>query len=108
MASADFSAAIRLEPAYAGSYRNRGLAAAQQGDWDQAMADYDAAIRLEPDLAETYHLRGTAYQQTGQAAKAAADFRKAQELTRSAPSPTAGQTRCSPRSARSSNPACSK
>ena len=46
-----FSEAIRLDPAYANAYCNRGTVYFTQGDLPRALADFNKAIELEPTLA---------------------------------------------------------
>ena len=50
----DYDEAIRLEPDYATTYHNRGLAKDALGQYEAAIADYDEAIRLNPDYATVY------------------------------------------------------
>ncbi len=47
-AKADFGKAIKLEPAYANAWYNRGLALERQNVLDSAAANYQMAITLEP------------------------------------------------------------
>lgn len=44
----DFDEAIRLDPAFAAAYNNRGLAHIALRDFERGIADTDEAIRLEP------------------------------------------------------------
>jgi tetratricopeptide (TPR) repeat protein len=80
LAAADFSEALRLDPANAKVYRERGNAYMQKGDFDKAIADYNQAIRLNPDFAEAYNSRGTAYGTKGDFDRAIADFTQALRL----------------------------
>jgi tetratricopeptide (TPR) repeat protein len=45
-----YTQAIRLDPAYAPAFYNRGNARRAKGDVDGALADYNEAIRLDPSL----------------------------------------------------------
>ena len=40
-----------IDPGYACSYNNRGLAFGFKGDYNRARADYNQAIRLDPKFA---------------------------------------------------------
>jgi tetratricopeptide (TPR) repeat protein len=79
-AIADYTEAIRIDPAYTHAHYNRGLAYCRKGQWDKAIADCTEAIRLDPRYAGSYHLRGHAYRMKGEPDKAQADFAKAKEL----------------------------
>ena len=45
----DFSAAIKLDPNYAGAYRGRGEAHYQRKEYELAIADDSAYIKLDPN-----------------------------------------------------------
>jgi len=47
-AIADFSEAIRLDPAFAGALISRGLALEHKGELEQARADYETVLALTP------------------------------------------------------------
>jgi Tfp pilus assembly protein PilF len=49
-AIADYSEAIRLDPANAEAYASRGLARARQGAHDRVIADIDRALQLDPNV----------------------------------------------------------
>jgi tetratricopeptide (TPR) repeat protein len=72
-AIADFSAAIRLKPAFAEAYRLRGWAYVAKCKYDQAINDFNDLIRLRPGLAEAYCERGLAYTAKGQYDQAITD-----------------------------------
>jgi tetratricopeptide (TPR) repeat protein len=57
-ALADFNEAIRLEPADFRTFRYRGDAFRNIGNYNRALADYDEAIRLDPKYAEAFCSRG--------------------------------------------------
>ena len=46
-AIADYTEAIRIDPARADAFCGRGMAYAREADFDKAIADYTEAIRLE-------------------------------------------------------------
>jgi len=79
-AVADFSEAIRLNPAYTNAYNSRGVSYYRQGQHEAAVADFSEAIRLDPAYATPYHNRGLAFAQLNQDEAANADFNKAIEL----------------------------
>jgi tetratricopeptide (TPR) repeat protein len=60
--------------AFAFTYANRGLAYAEQGNFDLAMKDYNRAIALHPSDAETYIYRGILYWKLGQPDRAREDY----------------------------------
>ena len=60
-AIADYTQSLKLEPANAAAYNNRGIAYAALGQNDQAIADFDQAIKLDPKRALYYNVRGTIY-----------------------------------------------
>jgi tetratricopeptide (TPR) repeat protein len=79
-AIADFTQAIRLDPANAKAYKERGDAYAGKGDLDRAIANYNQAIRLDPTYAAAYRNRGTAYYSKGENDKDIADYNQAIRL----------------------------
>jgi hypothetical protein len=70
----------RPESADAEACFNRGVTAAQKGDWDQAIAAFSEIIRLKPDCAEAYGSRGFAHSQNGNLDRAIADLSEAIRL----------------------------
>ncbi len=73
-ALADSSEAIRLAPAQARAYANRGDVYRQQGDLERAMADLDEALRLDPTLTAAYTNRGLTHEARGNIEQARNDF----------------------------------
>jgi lipoprotein NlpI len=73
-AIADYSAAIKIAPAYGPAYLNRGNVYSEQGKLDAAIAEFDMLIKLFPDYVLPYNSRGAAYYRKGELDKAIADF----------------------------------
>ena len=111
-AIADFTEAIRLDPAYADAIYVRGLAYEQTGDYDLALTDFEQVFQLEPriiqgteweiaqegvnrDIARLSVKRGVARYDRGELEHAVADFTRALSL---APDPITyferGRTYC--------------
>ena len=84
-ALADFSAAIRLQPDYAGALNNRASAWMELGNLDAALADCSAALRTNPNFADAFNNRGNAHSRRGESAQAVADFDRAIALNPAAP-----------------------
>jgi tetratricopeptide (TPR) repeat protein len=59
---------------------DRGLVAAEKGDYQTAIADYSEAIRLKPNFAEALVNRGLNYDELRQHDKAIADFSEVSRL----------------------------
>ncbi len=79
-AIADFDQAIRLDPALAESYSDRGYAYGlrdKPGDRDRAMADLGKGIALAPNLGRSYAYRAAIYELRGDPDRAMADARQA-------------------------------
>ena len=72
--------AIRLKPAFAEAYTNRGNAKRELGRHVDAIADHDEAIRLKPDYAVAYNNRGAAKHALERYDEALADYDKAIRL----------------------------
>lgn len=79
-AEGDFAEAIKLSPANAYIYFDRGNLFAGMKNHDRAIADYTRAIQLDAHLAEAYYNRGIVYHRMGKAAEAQRDLSKAGEL----------------------------
>jgi protein O-mannosyl-transferase len=73
-AIADFTSAIRINPAFADNYCIRGAAYVNIGERDKAIADFSRAIGINPKFAEAYYNRGVTYKDLSQWDKAIADF----------------------------------
>ena len=72
--------AIKLAPEVAHSYRSRGLAYFNSGQYQLAVEDYDQAIRLGPGKAFDYLARGGAHFGLGQYQRAIEDYHEAIRL----------------------------
>ena len=57
----DFTAALRLDPKDALTYRNRGDAYKTRSEWEKAIADYVQVLRLEPQDGNALRERGACY-----------------------------------------------
>jgi tetratricopeptide (TPR) repeat protein len=81
-ALADYNQAIKLNPATAEAYLNKGaLVLKQMHDWQQARSLFDAALQRRtshPEIA--YYGRAVSSEQAGDYAGAMADYQKASEL----------------------------
>ena len=75
-----YDKAIRLKPALAEAYSNRGIAKSSLGHHEEILADFDEAIRLKPDYAGAYSNRGAAKNDLGRHEEALADFDEAIRL----------------------------
>ncbi|MCI0343415.1 MAG: tetratricopeptide repeat protein [Planctomycetales bacterium] len=73
-AEADFTEAIRLDPAQAVFRHNRGLIRKERGDYRGALEDCQEAIRLKPEYHQAFHSRGVARDALGDPAGAIADY----------------------------------
>lgn len=76
-AIADYTEAIRLDPADKWPYNRRGFVRLVQGDFDGAIADITEAIRLDPEDAMAYQNRAIARQNKGDLDGAVADYNEA-------------------------------
>jgi len=76
-ATADLTAAIRLEPKNAVLYAERGQLFASAGDQKRALADFDLAVRFDPKLAMPYAARADLWRRKGEYARAKADYSEA-------------------------------
>lgn len=69
----EFEQALRLDPACADAYNNRGNIFFARADYERAIADYSEAIRHQPGLATAYVNRALAYARLGRYDQAVAD-----------------------------------
>jgi tetratricopeptide (TPR) repeat protein len=76
-AIADFTEAIRRNPAGASAYNQRGAAYLEKLAFDKAIADFDQAIRLNPRSDANYTNRGYAYVRKGDLERALVDLNQA-------------------------------
>jgi tetratricopeptide (TPR) repeat protein len=76
----EYSEAIRLNPAHAGSYSGRGGSFRQKGEHDRAIADCNEAIRLDPSIWQAYYERGETHRLRGNHDRAIADYSEAIRL----------------------------
>jgi tetratricopeptide (TPR) repeat protein len=79
-ALADYSEALRLDPANARIRTSRGNVHADKGDLDAALADYTEALRQEPSNLTLYHNRGRIHALLGRYEQAIADNLEALRL----------------------------
>src|SRR5262249_25679927 len=79
-AIADFSKAIEIDPNYAESFNERGIAYREMKDYNRAIADQTKAIEINPRFARAYNSRGNAYHEMKDYARAIADTDKAIEV----------------------------
>jgi len=84
---ADFSEAIRLNPADASGYVGRGAAYLAKDDLHRAIADFGEALRLSPGQAFAHLQRGIAYHRVGESDRALEDYGEAIKLTPKDPTP---------------------
>jgi tetratricopeptide (TPR) repeat protein len=76
-ALSDWTAAIQLNPKYAGVYVDRAIVYSKKRNYKLAIGDSTAAIQLNPNNANAYHNRGAYYYETGEFDKAIADLSEA-------------------------------
>ena len=81
-AFADYTEAIRLDPANADAFNNRGVVHANRGELREAMADYTQAIEIDPVHTQAYYNRALAHSRLLEFGEAIADFSQAIELGR--------------------------
>ena len=79
-ALSDCNDAIRLDPAYAATYINRGNVYLNKADFERAFVDFNEALRLDPKNAWAYTARGDLYKNKGDFEHAMADFSEAIRL----------------------------
>ena len=79
-ALADYEQAIRINPGYAPTYYNRGLAYFERRDYDRAIQDLNQAINGRPNYPLAFNIRGLAYIAKGEIDRAIEDFDQAIRL----------------------------
>ena len=52
----------KLNPNYAKSFNNRGVAYQKKGEYDRAIEDFDTAIKIDPDYADAFANRAETYE----------------------------------------------
>jgi tetratricopeptide (TPR) repeat protein len=62
-------------------YNNRGITAARQNQFENAISEFSRAINRNPTFADAYYNRGLVYIALGQQEKAASDFTKVIEIS---------------------------
>src|SRR5205085_1355054 len=75
-----YSTCIALEPAFAWSHFNRGLAYLRQQKYAKALADFTRELELQPRLADAFAHRALAQEGLAKFAEAVADLTRAEEL----------------------------
>jgi tetratricopeptide (TPR) repeat protein len=76
-ATADLSAAIRLDSRYSAAYTQRGLTFLQQKNLDSALGDFNDALRLDSADSAAYSGRGQVYARKGKHLDAVKEFSNA-------------------------------
>ena len=80
-ALADYNKGIKLNPAFAKAYNNRGLVKEELKDYSGALLDYSKTIELIPNNSLAFHNRGRLKHILKDYNEAITDFNKAIELT---------------------------
>ena len=75
-----YTQAIRLDPAFAYAYNNRGNCYAALGQHQLAIQDFDQAIQIKPDFAQVYYNRGISSADLGQRQRAIQDYDQAIQI----------------------------
>ena len=76
----DLDKAIKIKPALAKAYSNRGNARIERGDLPGAFSDLDKAIAMDLRMAPAYYGRANAWRAKGDEDRAVADYSQAIEL----------------------------
>ena len=79
-AIADYNKALQINPEYAETYFNRGVAHSLKGDYDRAIEDYTKALQINPQFAVAYLNRGSVYTDKGDYDRAIRDCTKALQI----------------------------
>jgi hypothetical protein len=80
LALADYTEAIKCNPAYGRAYDNRGTVYGALERYEDALADFNKAIEINPDEPLTYFNRGLTYEYMKQFDAARADYEAAIRL----------------------------
>ena len=83
--SIDLNQAIKINPAYAKAYSNRGVTRGAMKNNAAAIQDFSMAIRLNPRLVDAYRNRGITKEMMGDLAGACADWKIASALGQEGP-----------------------
>ena len=75
--AADYEQAVRINPGYAPTYYNRGLAYYERRDYDRAISDLNQAINGRPNYPLAFNIRGLAYLAKGETDRGIQDFDQA-------------------------------
>ena len=75
------ASALGCESLGARQYNHRGIALADEGQYEKAISEFGKAIALDPSFSAAYYNRGLVYQTKGEVAKAISDFEKCLELS---------------------------
>ncbi len=86
-AIAEYSIAIRVDPARTDSYVKRGQAFLEKGNYDRAVADFNRTLVIDPECAAAYLNRGIVQAARGDDQAALVDFARAIALNPSMASP---------------------
>jgi tetratricopeptide (TPR) repeat protein len=81
-AIADFSKAIKADPAYTMAYRSRASAKIKTADYDGAIADATQCIEVDGKDTSCYGVRGEAYKAKGDLAHAESDQKRVSDAAR--------------------------
>jgi tetratricopeptide (TPR) repeat protein len=79
-AIAEYSVAIRIDPARLECYVRRGMAWMAKGRYDRAIADFDRTIKLDPDHGAAHLHRGVVLAARGHHLAAIGEYEKALQL----------------------------
>ncbi len=69
-AISDFNKALEIDPRFAQTYNNRGIAYVSKAQYDKAISDYNRPLQINPRYAEAYNNRGIAHVSKAQYDKA--------------------------------------
>ena len=72
-----YKRAVAVAPTYASAHYNLGVAAAEEGDEEEALERYQIAVKLEPRYAEAWCNLGVLHKSAGRLAQAISAYEKA-------------------------------